>query len=75
MRDEAIEEIRRARHKISEECGHDVGRVLGHYQAVEKELRASGKYRFADPPASRRAPSTAEVSSDADTRDGTNRLH
>ena len=51
MCDEAIEEIRAARKRISAECGHDVRRVIAYYREIERELRASGKYRFIDPPA------------------------
>jgi len=48
MTDEGIKEVRRARHQISEECGHDVDRLVSYYQKVEEDLRASGEFRFAD---------------------------
>jgi hypothetical protein len=46
MMDKEIGEIRRIRHEISAECGHDVHKVISYYKKVEDELRASGKYRF-----------------------------
>jgi hypothetical protein len=48
MIDHGIKEVRRVRHEISEECGHDVDRVVSYYQKVEAELRASGEFRFAE---------------------------
>ena len=44
-----VEEVRKIRYEISEECGHDLSRLIAYYQEVEKELRKSGKYKFADP--------------------------
>jgi len=35
--DEAIQEIRDTRHKISEEFGHDTKALLDHYKELEKE--------------------------------------
>lgn len=49
--DPEIESIRKVRHRISEECGHDPKRLLKYYQRVSKELRASGRFRFAADPA------------------------
>ena len=46
---EVVEEVREMRMKISEECGHDLYRLLAHYQEVGKRLRKSGKYKFVDP--------------------------
>ena len=46
MTDEGIKEVRRIRHQISEECGHDVDRVVSYYQKVEQELRESGRFHF-----------------------------
>ena len=37
------------RMKISEECGHDLNRLIAYYQKVGKETRGSGKYKFVDP--------------------------
>ena len=53
-----VEEVREMRMKISEECGHDLNRLLAYYQEVEKEMRESGKYKFHDPepPAEKPAP-------------------
>ncbi len=48
MADKEIEEIRRIRHRISEECDHDVRKVADYYRKVELELRNSGEFRFAD---------------------------
>ncbi len=47
--EQEIEKIRAVRHKISADCGHDLKRLFQHYQQLEKELRASGQVRFADP--------------------------
>ena len=44
-----VEEVREIRYKISEECGHDLNRLIAYYQEVEKEMRKSGKYKFVDP--------------------------
>ena len=46
---EVVEEVREIRMKISEECGHDLNKLLAYYQKVGEELRKSGKYKFADP--------------------------
>ena len=50
MADYEIDEIRRIRRKISERCDHDVGKLIAHYQALEREYRKSGQYKFVDPP-------------------------
>ena len=47
---EIVKEVREIRHKISAQFDHDVGRLIAHYQALEKEMRQSGKYRFAELP-------------------------
>ena len=47
MVDDEIKIIRRVRHEISAEFGHDVDRVVDYYRSVEEELRQSGRYRFA----------------------------
>lgn len=39
-------EIRKIRHRISEKYGHDLNRLLEHYQALEAKLKASGQYKF-----------------------------
>ena len=48
MADREINEVRRIRHEISARFGHDVRRLVAHYQELENELRRSGGYRFAD---------------------------
>ena len=48
MTDNEINEVRRIRHEISAKFGHDIGRLVAHYQKIEKEFRRSGKYKFAD---------------------------
>ena len=50
MADYEIDEIRRIRRKISARFDHDVGKLIAHYQALEKEYRKSGKYKFVNPP-------------------------
>ncbi len=47
---EIVKEVREVRHKISARFDHDVGRLVAHYQEMEKKMRQSGKYRFADLP-------------------------
>ncbi|MCE2414863.1 hypothetical protein J4G07_12745 [Candidatus Poribacteria bacterium] len=49
-----IDEIRRIRREISARFDHDVGKLIAHYQALEKEYRKSGKYKFVDPPNEKR---------------------
>ncbi len=36
-KDPAIEMIRKARHEISERCGHDTQALIAHYRALEKK--------------------------------------
>ena len=50
MADYEIDEIRRIRREISARFDHNVGKLIAHYQALEKEYRKSGKYKFVDPP-------------------------
>lgn len=50
MADYEIDEIRRIRREISERFDHDIDKLIAHYQALEKEYRKSGKYKFVDPP-------------------------
>jgi hypothetical protein len=47
MADDEITIIRRIRHEISAECGHDIDRVVAYYRRVGEEIRRSGKFRFA----------------------------
>ena len=44
-----LDEIHRIRREISARFDHDVGKLIAHYQALEKECRKSGKYKFLDP--------------------------
>ena len=46
--DQVISEIRRVRHQISAQVGHDVRRLGEHYMELERQARASGQYRFAE---------------------------
>ena len=48
---EIVKEVREMRYRLSAEFGHDRSRLYAHYQEVEKELRKSGKYKFAESPA------------------------
>lgn len=47
---EIVKEVREIRHKISARFNHDVGQLVAHYQALEKKMRQSGKYKFVDLP-------------------------
>ena len=47
---EVVKEVHEMRYKLSAEFGHDRSQLYAHYQEVEKELRKSGKYRFAEDP-------------------------
>ena len=47
---EIVKEVREIRHKISARFNHDVDQLVAHYQALEKKMRQSGKYRFAELP-------------------------
>ena len=57
---EVVKEVREMRMKISEECGHDLYRLLAHYQEVGKRLRKTGKYKFIDPEPPAEKPATSE---------------
>lgn len=48
MSDYEIDEIRRIRHQISAEHGHDLRKIAEHYRKLEKDLRESGQFKFAD---------------------------
>nr|VFK26131.1 MAG: hypothetical protein BECKMB1821G_GA0114241_101830 [Candidatus Kentron sp. MB]VFK35453.1 MAG: hypothetical protein BECKMB1821I_GA0114274_11194 [Candidatus Kentron sp. MB]VFK77397.1 MAG: hypothetical protein BECKMB1821H_GA0114242_11334 [Candidatus Kentron sp. MB] len=41
-----IAQIRKIRHQISAEFGHDVHKLAAYLREVEKELRQSGQFRF-----------------------------
>ena len=57
---EVVKEVREMRMKISEECGHDLNRLLAYYQKVGEEMRKSGKYKFVDPEPSTEKPTSTE---------------
>lgn len=61
---EVVKEVREMRMKISEECGHDLNRLLAYYQKVEREMRKSGKYKFHDPEPSSEKPASKEEAAD-----------
>ncbi|MHC4401747.1 MAG: hypothetical protein ACYTG0_18910 [Planctomycetota bacterium] len=46
MPNDEVGEVRRIRHEISEECGHDVRKVAAYYRQIEEELKRSGEFRF-----------------------------
>ena len=48
--DPIIDEIRRVRHQISAECGHDPKRLLEYYLKLERKMKESGEFQFADAP-------------------------
>ena len=48
MGDYEIDEIRRIRHQICAEHDHDLRKIAEHYRKLEKELRESGRFKFAD---------------------------
>ena len=63
---EVVKEVREMRMKISEECGHDLNKLLAYYQKVEKEMRKSGKYKFVDPePPAEKSASTESTRGEA----------
>ena len=45
-----MKEVQEMRHRISAEFGHDFKRLGAYYQELQREMRKSGKYKFADPP-------------------------
>ena len=55
---EIIKEVRRIRHEISAEFGHDPHKFGEYCRELEKELRKSGKYKFAKSP--KQIPETSE---------------
>ena len=63
---EVVKEVREIRHKISAECGHDLERLIAYHQEIEKELRKSGKYKFADPPEEKPKPTASTRGEAAD---------
>jgi hypothetical protein len=51
MAEDELVEIRRIRHEISEQYGHDTDRYVDHLQELQKRLRDSGEFGLADIPA------------------------
>lgn len=47
---EIVKDVREIRHKIFAQFDHDVSQLVMHYQELEKKMRQSGKYRFAELP-------------------------
>ena len=50
MKDPSIDDVRRTRHEISKECGHDPRRLLEHYRAYEDQLKSQGNRKFIKEP-------------------------
>ena len=48
MSDFEIDDIRRIRHEISAKHDHDLRKLAEHYRKLEKGLRESGRFKFAD---------------------------
>jgi hypothetical protein len=44
IEEKEIAEIRRIRHQISAQFGHDPRKVVAHYRSVEKEYRESDEF-------------------------------
>ena len=61
---EVVREVREIRYRISEKYGHDINRLLAHYQEVEERLRKTGKYKFVDPEPPAENPTPTESSED-----------
>ena len=58
---EVVKEVREMRMKISEECGHNLNRLIAYYQKVGEEMRKSGKYKFHDPEPPTEKPAPREL--------------
>ena len=63
---EIVREVREIRHKISAECGHDLERLIAYHKEIEKELRKSGKYKFAKSPEGKTKPPESDRTEAAD---------
>ncbi len=48
--DPLIQEVREARHDISEECGHDIWKLYARYDVMQRQMKAEGKHKFVDGP-------------------------
>lgn len=58
---EVIKEVRRIRHEISAEFGHDPHKFGEYCRELEKELRKLGKYKFASPEEESKSPKPTGV--------------
>ena len=63
--DPIIDEIRRVRHEISAECGHDPKRLLEYYLELERKIKETGEFRFADAPSTDSAIPTQSASQES----------
>lgn len=59
MSDYEIDQIRRVRHQISAENEHDPRKLTDYYRRIEKELRESRRFKFADEMVQETAPHSA----------------
>ena len=50
MKDPLIAAVRRTRHRISAQFGHDVRGLCEHHMELEKKNRASGEHRYVELP-------------------------
>jgi len=66
MPNDEIAEVRKIRHEISEECGHDVRKVAAYYRRVGEELKKSGEFRFEEPSADSHAASAGSCAGDGE---------
>lgn len=41
-----VDEVRNARREISRECGHDLWKLYGRYENVQRQMKAEGKGKF-----------------------------
>ena len=48
--DPLIQDVRSARHEISEECDHDIWKLYERYDTLQREMKAKGTHRFVDAP-------------------------
>ncbi len=60
MSDYEIDEIRRIRRRVSAEHGHDLRKVAEYHREVEKRLRESGRFKFADEPPRKVRPANSQ---------------
>ena len=61
-----MEEVREMRRKISAEFGHDFNKLAAYYQKLDKEMRESGKYKFAALPSEKADRAAVEHSEKVD---------